>query len=181
MKRGRKPTAVADPKRRAKRKKQARTKHVGQVRRHEVTDAQWKFIQPLLPQRTAVTGRPPNDARMMLNGILWVLRTGVPWRDMNTRYGRWQSVYDYFSNWRQTGVYDRVLQALHIRLDQAGQIDWDLWFVDGSSVRAARAAAGAEKKASSATRTNPRTTRWAARVADSQASSTWLLTAEACR
>jgi len=180
MKRGRKPTVVITRQRLSKRKKQARTRHVGQVRRHEVTDAQWKFIQPLLPQRTAVTGRPPNDPRMMLNGILWVLRTGVPWRDMNTRYGRWQSVYDYFCKWRHGGVYESLLEALHIRLDKAGKVDWDLWFVDGSSVRAARAAAGAEKKVSNATRTNPRTTRWGARVADSQANSTWLLTAEAC-
>lgn len=177
MKRGRKPTA----KRRSNRKKKARTRHVGQVRRHEVTDAQWKFIQPLLPQRAAVTGRPPNDPRLMLNGILWVLRTGVPWRDMHPRYGKWQSVHDYLGKWRKAGVYDRILEALHIRLDKAGKIDWDLWFVDGSSVRAARAAAGAEKKAFNATRTNQRTTHWAARVADSQASSTWLLTAEACR
>ena len=75
----------------------------------------------------------------------------------------------------------RILQALHIRLDQDGYIDWDLWCIDGSSVRAARAAAGADKKASNATKTSQKTTRWAAREADSQASSTWLLTARECR
>jgi transposase len=117
----------------------------------------------------------------MLNGMMWILRTGAPWRDLPERFGPWQTVYDYYKNWRSVGVYGRILKALHIRLDRRGRIDWDIWCVDGSSVRAARAAAGASKKASNATKTSQKTTRWAARVADSPASSTWLLTATACR
>ncbi len=77
-------------------------------------------------------------------------------------------------------MYDRILEALHIRLDADGEIDWDLWCIDGSSVRATRAAAGAANKVVSDTRKSPKTTLWAAREADSAASSTWLLTAEAC-
>jgi transposase len=117
----------------------------------------------------------------MLNGILWSLRTGAPWRDLPERFGPWQTVYDYFRNWRRQGVYSRILEALHIRLDRQGRMDWDLWCIDGSSVRATRAAAGAGKKASAATRTSRPTTLWVARAADSPASSTWLLTAAACR
>jgi len=151
------------------------------MKRHALTDEQWTFVEPLLPKRTAKTGRNPADPRLMLDGILWILRTGAPWRDLPERFGPWQTVYDYFRNWRKGGVYDRILQALHIRLDRAGEIDWDLWCIDGSSVRAARAAAGADKKVSSVTRMNRRTTRWVAREADLQANSTWLLTARACR
>jgi transposase len=151
------------------------------MKRHAVTDPEWKLIEPLLPRRTATTGRPPSDPRVMLNGILWVLRTGVPWRDLPECFGPWQTVYSHFRTWRAAGVYDRVLEALHIRLDRAGRIDWDLWCLDGSSVRATRAAAGAAKKVSGVTRTNPGTTRWVARAADSRASSTWLLTAAAGR
>jgi transposase len=151
------------------------------MKRHAVTDAEWKLIEPLLPRRTATTGRPPSDPRVMLNGILWVLRTGVPWRDLPESFGPWQTVYSHFRAWRAAGVYDKVLEALHIRLDRAGRIDWDLWCLDGSSVRATRAAAGAAKKVAGVTRTSRRTTRWAARAADSGASSTWLLTAAACR
>jgi transposase len=151
------------------------------MKRHEVTDEQWELIQPILPKRTATTGRRPSDPRVMLNGILWILRTGSPWRDLPERFGPWQTVYDHFSNWRKKGVYDRILEALHIRLDADGSIDWDLWCIDGSSVRASRAAAGASKKAAVVTRTSPKTTLWAAREADSAASSTWLLTVEACR
>jgi hypothetical protein len=77
-------------------------------------------------------------------------------------------------------VYDRILEALHIRLDADGEIDWDLWCIDGSSVRATRAAAGASKNAAADTQKSRKTTLWAAREADSAASSTWLLTAEAC-
>lgn len=151
------------------------------MKRHEVSDEQWEVIQPILPKRTATTGRRPSDPRVMLNGILWILRTGSPWRDLPERFGPWQTVYDHFSNWRKQGVYDRILEALHIRLDADGAIDWDLWCIDGSSVRASRAAAGASKKATGVTRTSRKTTLWAAREADSAASSTWLLTVEACR
>lgn len=150
------------------------------MKRHEVTDEQWELIQPILPKRTATTGRRPSDPRVMLNGILWILRTGSPWRDLPERFGPWQTVYDHFSNWRKKGVYDRILEALHIRLDADGAIDWDLWCIDGSSVRASRAAAGASKKAAVVTRTSRKTTLWAAREADSAASSMWLLTVEAC-
>jgi transposase len=143
------------------------------MKRHEVTDEQWEVIHPILPKRTAKTGRPPSDPRLMFNGILWILRTGSPWRDLPERFGPWQTVYDHFAKWRALGAYDRILEALHIRLDADGTIDWDLWCIDGSSVRASRAAAGASKKAAVATRKSQKTTLWAAREADLAASSTW--------
>ena len=87
----------------------------------------------------------------------------------------------YFARWRREGVFDRILAQLQIRLDAEGYIDWDLWCVDGSNVRAARAAAGADKKVSPGTRTSRKTTLWAAAAADSGPSSTWLLTAQRCR
>jgi len=146
------------------------------TKRHELTDEQWERIEPLLPERTAKTGRPARDPRVMLNGMLWILRTGAPWRDLPERFGPWKTVYHYFSKWRADGTFDRILEALQIRLDREGRIDWDLWCIDGSSVRAARAAAGASKKADSDTPRSPRATRWVARVADSAASSTWSLT-----
>ena len=147
--------------------------------RHEVTDEQWKLVGPLVSAKPARTGRPRRDPREMLNGVLWVLRTGAPWRDLTERFGPWQSVYEYFTAWRGDGAYDRVLEALQIRLDRDGNIDWDLFCIDGSSVRATHAAAGASKKVSSDIPTNPKTTLWAAREADSAANSTWLLTVRA--
>jgi transposase len=109
--------------------------------------------------------------------MLWVLRTGAPWRDLPERFGPWQTVYDRFQRWQCEGLFDRILEQLQIRLDAEGKIDWDLWCVDGSSIRASRSAAGGGKKGASK---SPPTTLWAAREADSAASCTWLLTAEAC-
>ncbi len=136
------------------------------MKRHEVTDEHWEVIQSMLPERTAKTGRPPSDLRLMLNGILWLLRTGSTWRDLPERFGSWQTVYDHFAKWQALGAYDRILEALHIRLDAEGAIAYGLWCIAGSSVRASRAAAGASKKVAVATRRNRKTTLWAAREAD---------------
>ena len=108
----------------------------------------------------------------MWNAIFWVLRSGAPWRDVPERYGPWESSYSHFNTSRRQGVFERVLEALQIRLDAEGHIDWDLWCVDGSSVRASKAAAGAGKKGAPK---SPKTTHWVARAADSGARSTWLL------
>ena len=112
------------------------------MRRYEIDDAHWVLIREFFPDNRR-QGHPWRDHRQVLNGILWVLFSGAPWRDMPERYGPWQTVYDYFRNWRANGTFDRILQTLQIRLDRQGRIDWDLWFVDGSNVRAARCAAGA--------------------------------------
>lgn len=143
----------------------------GQKRgRGDLSDEQWRLIEGLLPGQKR--GGKWNDHRVVFDGILWVLRTGAPWRDLPERYGKWGSVYHRFNRWRKDGTFDRVLKALRLRLDKQGHIDWDLWCVDGSNVRASRAAAGASKKAR-----NPReTTRWVAREAGGDQSSTWSLT-----
>src|SRR5258706_16029977 len=94
--------------------------------RHEVTDEEWKLINPLIKVEEAETGRPRRDPREMLNGVLWILRTGAAWRDLAERFGPWQTVYQYFSDWRGDGTFDRILEALQIRLDREGKIDWDL-------------------------------------------------------
>jgi transposase len=151
------------------------------MKRHALTDEQWLIVDPLIPRSTAKTGRPPSDRRLMLDGIFWILNTGAPWRDLPERFGPWQTVYDHFSKWRKSGVFAVIIEALHVKLDQQGLIDWDLWCVDGASVRATRAAAGADKKVSSGIPTNRPTTLWAAAAAGLDRSSTWLLTARELR
>jgi transposase len=147
------------------------------MNRHELLDDQWELISPLIPQCSAATGRPPKDPRLMLDGILWILATGAPWRDLPDRFGPFQTVHRYFSSWRRGGVFAAIVEALQVKLDARGLIDWELWCVDGASVRATRAAAGAEKKVPSVTPTNRRTTRWAAAGAGLDPSSILLLTA----
>ena len=146
------------------------------MRRHELTDEQWALVESHIPRSTARTGRPPSDPRLMLNGIFWILHTGAPWRDLPERFGPWQTVYDHFRKWRKAGVFARIVEALQVKLDKHGLIDWDLWCVDGAHVRASRAAAGADKKVAGGTPTSRRTTRWAAAEAGLARSSTWSLT-----
>lgn len=114
--------------------------------RYEIPDAQWDLLVQFFPENKPVKGRPWVDHRLVFNGISWILHTGAPWRDLPARYGPWQTVYDRFNRWRKDGTIDRLLSYLQMHLDQAGAIDWNLFCVDGSSVRAARAAAGAPKK-----------------------------------
>lgn len=154
---------------------------VGMTKRHELTDEQWELVAPLIPKSKAKTGRKRKDPRLMLDGIFWVLATGAPWRDLPERFGSCKTVHRHFSNWRQSGTFAKIIDALQIKLDRKGLIDWELWCVDGASVRAARAAAGADKKVSTATPASRKTTRWAARAAGLDRNSTWSLTVRELR
>jgi transposase len=149
------------------------------MKRHELTDEQWALVESHVPLSTARTGRPARDRRTLLNGIFWILGTGAPWRDLPERFGPWQTVYDHFRKWRKSGVFADIIEALQVKLDNQGYIDWELWCVDGSSVRAARAAAGADKKVLPGTRMNPPITHWAAAEAGLAPNSTWSLTVRA--
>jgi transposase len=86
------------------------------------------------------------DDRTILNGIFWRLNTGTPWRDLPERYGPWQTVYSRFANLRQNGTFERIIKRLQFKLNTEGFIDPDLFCIDGSNIRAAKAAAGAAKK-----------------------------------
>lgn len=147
------------------------------MRRHELSDEEWALIEDQFPANGEKGGQW-RAHRMVMNGLFWRLRTGAPWRDIPERYGPWQTIYDRFNRYRQDGTWDRIVEALQIRLDADGLIDWDLWCIDGSSIRASRAAAGGGKKGGAK---SPSTTHWAAAAVDSQAKSTWLLTAREFR
>ncbi len=110
--------------------------------RHELSDAQWARLAPLLPPHKP--GRPRQDDRRIRNGMPWKLATGAPWRDLPERYGPWQSVYTRFRRWTRAGVFNRLFAALQRQADAAGQIDWELHFVDGPVIRAHQHAAGAK-------------------------------------
>lgn len=116
------------------------------IRRHELTDEQWERIMPLLPAQTPDTGRPAKDHRTVLNGILWILRTGAPWRDLPDRYGNWQTVYSRFRRWQQAGVWEQVLIEFQTEAAHDGTLDGSLVLIDGSTIRAHQQAAGARKK-----------------------------------
>lgn len=114
------------------------------MRRHELSDARWALVSELMPRDGRPGGRGHNH-RDVVNGLFWKLNTGVPWRDIPARYGPWQTIYDRFVRWRRNGLFDRLLERLHLRLDEQGQIDWDVWCVDGTNIRATQAAADGRK------------------------------------
>ncbi len=113
--------------------------------RHELKDEQWALIEDLFPRNGQHAGRPWVDHRRMMNGMLWILATGAPWRDLPKRFRPWQTVYRRFNLYRLEGTLERILERLHVKLDEDGKIDWELFCIDGSNVRAHRSAAGAKK------------------------------------
>jgi len=114
--------------------------------RHGLTDEEWALIEDLFPRNGEHAGRPWRDHRRMMDGIFWVLSTGAPWRDLPEEFGPWETVYWRFNTYRRDGTFDRILERLQMKLDEEGKIDWELFCIDGSNVRASRAAAGARKK-----------------------------------
>ena len=117
------------------------------MNRGDLTNEQWARLEPLLPPQKPKTGRPNAEHRRMLNGRLWILRTGAGWRDLPERYGPWRSVASRFYRWRESGVWERALSALQVQANAEGRLDWDAHLVDATIVRAHQHAAGAKKSA----------------------------------
>ena len=122
------------------------------MKRHELSRRPVGAVVGVLPAAPAERGGQWKDDRAILNGIFRRLNTGAPWRDLPDRFGPWQTVYERFAALRRSGLLDRILEGLQLRLNDAGLIDPYLYCVDGTNVRAARAAAGAAKKKSPARR-----------------------------
>ncbi|MFP4058031.1 MAG: IS5 family transposase, partial [Candidatus Brocadiia bacterium] len=116
--------------------------------RYDLTDEQYALIEPLLPpERAGRPGRPYRPHRHVLNGIVWSLRTGAPWRDLPERYGPWKTVYDRFRRWRNAGLWQQVLDALLATGRKLDRFDFDFGALDSTVVRAHKSAAGAKKGA----------------------------------
>ena len=78
----------------------------------ELTDDQWERVKPILPPQRGRIGRPPNDHRTVLGGILWVARTGSSWREMPEEYGKWETAYRRHELWTKQGLWQCILRAL---------------------------------------------------------------------
>lgn len=102
-------------------------------------DDQWARIEGLLPGKPGDRGRAAADNRLFVEAVLWIARTGAPWRDLPPEFGPWNSVYVRFRRWAKGGVWDRVLAILHDDLDR------EYLAMDSTVVRAHQHAAGAKK------------------------------------
>ena len=107
--------------------------------RHALTDVQWEIIEPLLPGKSGDRGVTAKDNRLFVDGVLWILKTGAPWRDLPEDYGNWNSVHKRFNRWAKSGVWKQVFQELAL-----GEVDISCLMIDSTIVRAHQHAAGAK-------------------------------------
>jgi transposase len=105
------------------------------AKRYELTAAQWKRLEPLLPGKAGDPGRTAADNQLFVNGVLWILRSGAHWCDLPERYGKWKSLHQRFSRWAKAAVWERVFEAL---IDDA---DNEYLMLDTTLVRAHQQAA----------------------------------------
>ncbi len=102
-----------------------------------LSDAQWARIAPLLPGKPGDPGRSGADNRLFLEAVLWIVRTGAPWRDLHERFGNWNSVFRRFRRWALKGVFESLFKTL------SGDPDFEYVMIDGTIVRVHQHGAGA--------------------------------------
>lgn len=134
------------------------------MHRHELTDGQWQKIEPLIHRYGR---RSKLGDRSFVNAVIYVLKTGTPWRDLPERYGNWKSVYNRFANWSKAGRFETIFKQLQLRVDQTGSL------VDATVARAHQDAAGGKG--------GPRSIVWVVHVVDSPRRSTRSSTARGDR
>lgn len=115
----------------------------GMVRAGVISDALWEVIEPVLPSSAGRRGRPWNDHRRTLEGIVWRYRTGSPWRDVPVQFGAWQSVWERHRRWSEDGTYAAMFAAVREHAAAADARAAGLLSIDSTSVRAHQHAAGA--------------------------------------
>jgi len=114
----------------------------------DLTQQQWNVVSELLPEdpvREDRRGRPWSDRRKVLNGVLWIMRTGAPWKDLPPRYGSHQTVHRRFQNWVRSGVLESVLLAIAQDLRERGGLDVSECFIDGTFAPAKKGGAASER------------------------------------
>jgi len=110
------------------------------VHRHEISDENWERIKDLLPTENTGKGRPSGSHRKYLNAMLWVAKTGSPWRDLPEKYGSWKTVYWKFNEWSKSDAFQKVFDNLKSDADMQDAS------IDSTSCKAHQHSAGAQKK-----------------------------------
>lgn len=117
------------------------------ARREELTDQQWALIAPLFEKTDVIQtrGRPPKPAREVLNGVLWILRSGARWQDLPDRFPPYQTCHRRFQEWVKDGRLRKVLETLAQDLLERGNLDLSETFIDGTFIVAKKGASKWEK------------------------------------
>jgi putative transposase len=113
---------------------------MGVLDRLLLNDAQWDRMSGLIIGRPDQRGSTGRDNRMFVEGVLWIVRTGSPWRDLPEAFGEWNSVFRRFSRWSEKGVWRRMFEAM------SDDPDFEYLIVDSTIIRAHQHASGAQKK-----------------------------------
>lgn len=129
------------------------------LRRHEMTDEQWERIEHRLPGRKGTRGVTAKDNRLFVNAVLYVAKTGIPWRDLPERFGIWNSVWRRFDRWCAAGVWQKLADTL-------GDADLDELLLDSTTIKAHPSASGSRKQPSEKKRRRTSGAVWAAPAAD---------------
>ena len=108
--------------------------------RLNLRDDQWERIERLLPGKRGDPGRTAVDNRLFVEAVLWMARSGAPWRDLPEEFGPWNSVYQRFARWQKRGVWERIFTEL------AQEADFEEVFLDSTVIRVHQHAAGAQNK-----------------------------------
>ena len=103
-----------------------------------LSDVQWERIAPVVPGKDGDPGRSGTDNRLFVEAVLWVARTGAPWRDLPSGFGNWNSVFRRFRRWAQKGVFDSIFEAL------SGDPDFEYVMIDGTIIRVHQHGSGAK-------------------------------------
>lgn len=110
------------------------------MRRYELTDEEYEKIKDLLPGSEGDVGRHGEDNRLFINAVMWIARSGAPWRDLPERFGKWNTVFQRFNRWSKKGVWEDIFHAL------GKQSELEELMIDSTIIRAHQHAAGAKKK-----------------------------------
>ena len=108
------------------------------MNRWVLKDEQWERVAPLLPRKAGDLGRTGSDNRLFLEAVLWMVRTGAPWRDLPEAFGSWNSVFRRFRRWAQGGIFERLFQLL------SGDPDFECALIDGTIIRVHQHGTGAK-------------------------------------
>lgn len=108
------------------------------MKRTVLSDEQWARIAPLVPGKEGDPGRSGEDNRLFVEAVLWIVRTGAPWRDLPEQFGKWSSVWKRFRRWAEKGVFERIFQAF------SQDPDFEYALIDGTIVKVHRHGTGAK-------------------------------------
>jgi putative transposase len=108
--------------------------------RTKLRDDQWERIEDLVPGKEGDRGRSGDNNRLFVEAVLWVIRTGAPWRDLPSEFGNWNSVFQRYNRWSISGAWEKIFTAL------SDDLDFEYVMIDSTIVRAHQHSAGGKKR-----------------------------------